>query len=240
MAEIDFSEFTNRGPISTGVTTFPAGITYSSDPAGGAKSIVDLVKTMFPDYANSTNAKVTNTEPKNWYTLAETGGMLGNNISAGRLGRDSIVSYGDGTTKGVRKEDTIKDTAILLHEIMHTRQNASKETDLQKIGLGDDWKELLNAAEKANFPSIASTSWGGNKLEEFLATAVPLRDMQRRGLKPGGVMTEPAKQLDVMLQQFPWLPKYLDINSMPEVPSLKGWEPGIIQKAKDWLKGITK
>lgn len=221
---VDLSEWLFETKPSTQPTYMDKNITSEYDPKGTRVLLAALLDTKFSDYLFAGNEPMLPSVPTNPNAVADTGG-LAPGIRAGNVGK-STVSYSDNKNyKMENPEELFADLTVLLHEITHTRQSQSRDQSQTKA-IGKDWQDLLVDAKALGFPSVGSGVAGGDNLNEFLATAVPLKDMQRRGIVPEqlGSYKKVAESLPKLEKKYPWLETYIKVNAQPEVPSVKGWE----------------
>lgn len=257
---IDFTDWkkSNQTYFEDSKTTKENAPWLKPDDLGGTReyvtnNIADLVPAIieakFKDYQYSSNAKFVNQKPDSG-VVADTGGFLGNQVRVGNLRPSSPDVYYHSASgknsayRGNTTTDQVMDAlGTSLHEIMHTRQQQDRE-ELQKTTLPANiiankaWVAMLKDATKHNFPSVPDNgTQNGDTLQEFLASAVAIKDMQERGITPTGTLKDAAKGLPLLEKKYSWLPKYINDNRRPEVPTLKTWEPGIMQTVLDFIKG---
>lgn len=240
---LDFTEFVDRGPPSEGLT-WDKKDRFSHDPSGGPKLIRTLMENYFNDYVTASDAKINRKVPDR--AVAETGGILGNNISAGNLGNQVRTEYSDARTgkftssKQPDMDKIYEDLSVLLHEVQHTRLSSSKDPKIMSYGAGEDWRKLLEDKDVGEaFPSVGSKVFAGDNLDEFLASALVLDDMTARGIPVKGRMEKAAKLLPELKKRYEWLPSYLKSQRFPESPTLKESPPpkkSLLDRLKEFAR----
>lgn len=226
---LDFTEFVDRGAAEEGLS-WDKKYKSNHDPSGGPKLIQTLMENYFNDYVTASDAKMNRKVPDS--AVAETGGFLGNNISAGNLGNQSRTEYTDARTgkfnssKQPDMDKIYEDLSILLHEVQHTRLSSSKDPKIMSYGIGKAWNEMLKDKDVTEaFPSVGSKVFAGDNLDEFLASALVLDAMTARGIPVKGRMEKAAKLLPELKKKYDWLPSYLKSQRFPESPTLKESPP---------------
>lgn len=228
---VNFDDYLSAKKETTG-KTWDNKQNYRAVDNSMGELLSEIIKARFKDYYNSNNVKVTKEEPDQYGVLADYA-PLGHTIRAGKI-NDNHVTYDDGTYKGYDTPKVIENLANILHEIYHSRSAAGEH---QSKHLGKDWQNMLKEAQEAGFPSVERGFFGGDKLEEFLATAVVLRDMQNRGITPTGRYAPLARKLSEMRTKYPWMDQWLDVNAAPETPDLIPKPQGMFDIIKDKFKG---
>ena len=219
---VDVSELMDTSKLETGVSW--GNRPFVADPVGTGKLLVAVLNGRFPDYMAASDA-VLSTQKAQEGAVAETGGLQGNKVSLGKI-LDSTVDFSGNDLsvrdkfKGPNTSELMDALGITLHELVHTRQ-AKGEPGVQKLALGSDWQDMLKDAAKAGFPSITSAWAGGDKLQEFLATAVAITDMKERDFPVTGKLKSASDALPALKDKYSWLSSYIDAQRRPEIPSLK-------------------
>lgn len=211
---MDLSLFTNV-PVETG-KTWDKKQTYRSDPGMEARIIELLLQTHFPETFQFSKAKFTKDQP-NRSAVASTGGL--NPVGQVNLGPgffNPTVTYSGGTQKGLSTPEILEKLLTILHEGYHVRSNHAPGTH-RKVEK-TQWQSLLDSAKQQGFPSVGKHLFGGDNLEEFLATAVPLTEWERKGLGPtSGQYKGLDSKLENLKKEYPWLAAYIEENSRPEI-----------------------
>lgn len=241
---VDFSKYLETNKLVEGNTEFPLDGSKSITNTNALGDLVaKILQTSFPAYVNNTNTKVTADEPKDFYTTAEYGGLAGDTIKLGKVeGRITTFLDPKGAPKlregavGATSNDVIEALGVTMHELMHARF-ASSKVDSFGINLGKDGHQLLKDANEAGFPSLGSTIFYGDSLNEFLASAIPARQMLDRGMTPTGVIGRAAKMLPDLIKKYPWLNDYMNTYSVPETANstIKSLPPTLAQKLKSYF-----
>jgi hypothetical protein len=221
-ASADFSDY-----LSTNKTTSGPTVGYNGKPDGGqyhdqsnalGQQVVGIIQKDFPDHVDAINTKVTGSEAEDGAT-ASYGGLSGDAIKLGKV-QGSNVTWTDKngnptkSSKPLPTSQVNEALATTLHEIQHARMaNIGTFND----GLGDNWKKMLDDAAQHDFPSVdPQGARNGDALNEFLATATTIKEMQRKGYTPTGRYAEPAAALTTMEQKYPWLKQYVINYIYPE------------------------
>jgi hypothetical protein len=202
--------------------------------------VAQIVQKAFPQYVNRNNAKVTADLSENG-ALASYGGLKGNQISAGKIsGNIETYTYKDQPVTGAfgaTTDDVMDGVGIMLHELMHARQHSNPNSTPNSSKLGKDWQSLLKDAAELDFPSVKKNLFGGDALEELIATAVPVTEMRQRGMTPTGRLKDIPAALDKLNAKYPWLPDYIKEQSDPE--SMKP-KPSTLDTAVTYLQNLLK
>jgi hypothetical protein len=223
-ASADFSDYLNKtNTTSTGPTKG-----YNGKPDGGkfvtqdnavGKQVVNIIQKDFPDHVDAINTKITGDQPSEGAD-ASFGGLGGDKIALGNIKGDNTVWF-DKNGKPSKNnqpppvEKVNEALATTLHEIQHARM---QNIGTFNAGLGKDWKQMLSDAAQHDFPSVQQgiAVNNGDSLNEFLATATTIKEMQRRGYTPTGRYAEPAAALATMEHKYPWLKQYVINYIYPE------------------------
>lgn len=207
-------------------------------PNGTRNLIADVVQKAFPQYVNRNNTKVTG-DPAESGALASFGGLKGNSISAGKITGDmKTYSYKGqpvGGTYGATSDDVMEGVEVMLHELYHGRVASNNVATPNTSKLGKDWQNMLKDAQGAGFPSVGTGLGGGDNLEEFLATAVPISQMKQQGMTPTGRFKDIPAALDDLNKKYPWLPDYIKQQSDPESQKAP---PSAIDNATTWIQNL--
>ncbi len=213
---------------------------------GTNSMIADIVKKSFPQYVNKVNTKVTAEMPE-YGAHASYGGLSGDVVKAGNLGGRHISSFKrDGKnetgTTGATSDDIMEDVTSTLHELYHGRTATSKVRTYKSVNLGKDWKDMLKDAQGLELPSVGGGWGGGDNLEEFLASAVPLEQMKAMGMTPTGMWKEHAKSVDTLKTKYPWLKQYIqEFSNVEQVNSVaSAIQPSAIDDLMSLFKPKTK
>lgn len=221
-ASADFSNYLTTNVTSTKPNYDGKGTNTFQSNALGAK-VVDIIQKDFPQHIDAINTKITG-DRTGGVTLAEYGGLAGDMIKLGNI-QGSSVTWKDknGNVTGSDEDVNMKPNkindglGIALHEIQHARMAGIGSFN---DGVGKDYGNMLEDAAKAWFPSVVTNGpKNGDQLNEFLATATTIKEMQNKGYKPSGLMAEPAAQLPVMEAKYPWLKQYIINYINPEAAS---------------------
>lgn len=221
-ASADFSDYLKTNKATSGPT-----VGYNGKPDGGqwheqsnalGQQVVGIIQKDFPDHVDAINTKVSGTPAEDGAT-ASYGGLGGDKINLGKIAGNNITwtdKNGQPTknSKPLPTDKVNEALATTLHEIQHARMaNIGSFND----GLGKDWKNMLDDAAQHDFPSVdPQGARNGDALNEFLATATTLKEMQRRGYTPTGRYAEPAAALATMEHKYPWLKQYVINYIYPE------------------------
>lgn len=214
---MDFSQFTSR-PATSG-STYDGKDRWTTDPGGEAKLVEALMKLHFPEAAAMAgSARLSAKEPGRGAD-ASTGGLgPSGEVRVGERFFRPVTTYDKAPgVRGLETPAVLEKLMTLLHEGYHVR---SEHAPGVKQGLPDhrEWVPLLQNAKAARFPSIDKHLFQGDNLEEFLATAVPLDQWQKTTIGPTtGRYQGMDKALDQMKGLQPWLTKWLEHNSRPEI-----------------------
>ena len=232
---IDFSAWLNPSDAPTDIITFDDGKpkpwiknykpnNFVEHVGGLQDKILNVLRTNFPMQLEMSNARVTADKPKDYYTQAEFGGLAGNVIKAGKLTGNTYQNVEVGTGKKDANQDlsytgegkTTDGVFTMLHEIYHSRANGVARYN-QK--LGPDWRDMLKDAVKAGFPSTNKGWAGGDNLEELLASAVSIQDMQSKNMKfdKDSKYLYLPKELDNLKEKYSWMQDWLDTYQRPEL-----------------------
>lgn len=208
----------------------------------GGNLAARIIQEKFPDYLNiSVNRKVTADSPGAG-AVADYSPFSGkiNPPKGGRAtewrnvdGKRSANDFwGDGTTT-----DEVIDTAfVMLHEITHARSPLSTS----KLGAPSDQAvaDLLKVAVASDkFPSQGTSG----ALDELVASLLPIRDMNARGIRPtsAGTTAGRAQQgYDQLMKEFSWLPNYLDVQSKPDQKAFST-SPKIVNQPPTFTEAIS-
>ena len=245
---VDWSQY-----LATNKTTdvlADGGTTRVQDASNGLGDLVSkIIQAQFGPQIAGLSTKITAEKPPVG-TLAEYGGAAGDTIKLGNISHDMEISE---TVKGKRKGQTwnaqggyvdtagvLEGVADTMHELYHARTaTAGVGGYKSSSALGSDWKDMLVDAGKAGFPSVTSALGGGDRLEEFLATAVTLGDMKNKNmsLTPGvGRMGSLPTALDTLSAKYKWLPAFIQENSNPTKPAKSPPSKGITGSILDFFK----
>lgn len=209
-------------------------------PNGTRNLIAQVVQKAFPQYVNRNNTKVTGDSAEDG-ALASFGGLKGNQISAGKITGDfksySYKGQPVGGVSGANSDDVIEGVEVMLHELYHGRAASNPNATPNTSKLGKDWQNMLADAQKAGFPSVGTGVGGGDNLEEFLATAVPISEMKSKGMTPTGRFKDIPDALDGLNKKYPWLPDYIQQQSDPESQKAP---PSALDAAASWIQNILK
>jgi hypothetical protein len=216
-AAADFNPYLASNKTETG-NTYDGGKWKTQTNAYGAAA-VDIIKKDFPEHIDQINTKITAGDASAG-AEASYGGSQGDVVNMGKVGgSDTTWTDKNGkpskSNKPLDSNKTNEVLATMLHEVQHARMDGVNSFN---AGIGQDWKKMLDDADKANFPSITSglADHNGDALNEFLATATTIKEMQRKGYEPTGRYAEPAKQLPIMEKKYPWLKQYIINYIYPE------------------------
>jgi len=216
-AAADFSPYLASNKTETGPTAIPKGGSYTTQTNALGAKLVGIIQKDFPDHVDAINTKVTADMPSEGAT-ADYGGLGGDKINLGKLvGSETFWTDSKGKRLNADTLPTSKVNEALattLHEIQHARMDNVTSFN---AGLGDNWRNMLNDAADHDFPSVSKDGVkNGDMLNEFLATATTLKEMQRRGYAPSGRYAEPAAALPALEKKYPWLKQYIINYIYPE------------------------
>jgi hypothetical protein len=215
--DADFKPFLDAVKPETG-KTHDGKETWTTVGTGGL--IASIVQKAFPEYVKNLNTKVTAQMPEYGVT-ASYGGLAGDTIKAGKLTEGNITTYTDKKGNSVvggssDDSDTVMEgVTTMLHELYHARISKAKIGEFKSPNLGANWKDLVKDAQKLQLPSLGS-GFGGDNLEELLATAVPITQMRAMGMTPTGTWKGHAASIDKLQTKYPWLKKYIADFAKPE------------------------
>jgi hypothetical protein len=216
-AAADFSPYLAANKTETGKTYDGGNWNTQTNAYGNAA--VDIIKKDFPDHIDAINTKITANKASEG-AAASFGGAQGDVINMGNVGgSDTTWTDKNGKpSKSNRPLDVNKRNEVLatmLHEVQHARMD---QVNSFNAGLGDKWHTMLDEAAKAGFPSVQEgiAYNNGDSLNEFLATATTIKEMQRKGYEPTGRYAEPAAALPKMEAKYPWLKQYIINYIYPE------------------------
>jgi hypothetical protein len=210
-------------------------------PNASRSLISQVIQKAFPQYVNRNNTKVTD-NPAEDGALASYGGLGGDKINAGKVPTGNISTYsykGQPVTGayGATSDDVMEGVEVMLHELYHGRVANNPNATPNSNKLGKDWQNMLKDAQKAGFPSVGTGIGGGDNLEEFLATAVPISQMRQMGMTPTGRFKDIPDALTALSQKYTWLPDYIKQQSDPESQKAP---PSALDSATSWLQNILK
>lgn len=224
-ADADFSEYlkTDTFSRSEGKESWNKGdVAETFDNAKGSL-IHGIIKNVFPQYLKGTAVKITTEKPEDYNTKASYS-FMGNKISAGKI-KERITTIttakGKQWTVGAESDDIIDGLGIMLHELYHSKIAAHGVNNFAGATLGKDWKNMLKDARESGFPSVGEGIGGGDNIEEFLATAVPVTQMRAMGMTPKGVFKDIPAKLDVIHKKYPWLKDFINQYADPEKANQK-------------------
>jgi hypothetical protein len=210
--------------------------TYVTHPNAAGDLVQQILASRFPDYLSHVNTKVTRQEPEARGALADYSAME-NAVHAGKLKGD-ITTYAnaDGSPRpgnsGADTNDVINNLGLMMHELMHARY-AQSGVGNYGINAGKDWSDMLKTAQTMDFPSMGGDLRNGDTLEEFLSTAVPVRQMTAAGMTPTGRFKDIPGKLDELTKTYPWMNDWLQTYSVPETAKsvAEPVEPSMTEKA---------
>lgn len=186
-----------------------------------------IIESQFSNYTSGVNTKISPEKAADG-ALSEYGGLSGDVIKLGKVSAPMGISE---TLKGKQKGQTwngngayvdtaqvLDGVASTLHELYHARTATAHSAGyVGDPSLGKDWKAMLDDAGKADFPSVSTAIGGGDRLEEFLATAVPITDLRAKGITlSSGRMRGLPEELDKLVTKYPWVPGFIKANSDPQ------------------------
>lgn len=220
-AAADFSNYVATNKVQTGPTvTQGAGknpaTSYEYQTNALAPWLQKTIQDKFPQFVDAINTKITGEKAAEGNT-AEYGGLAGDTIKLGNL-QGSLTTWKTAMGKptgntGIQGSIPNEALTTTLHELMHARMSKIGSFN---DGIGDNWKDMLKDAENAGFPSVHGDTPNGDMLNEFLATATTLKEMQKANIAPGGRYVPVAKALPAMEQKYPWLKQYIINYINPE------------------------
>ena len=219
---IDLSPYIAEHAIEPQQPHAVGGGTYEVHKDGLQNLLVKILEAQFPDLVAAGNGKLLNKSPGPGAVMdyAPVSGEIRGKPRSG-YGTDYIVDRSKiGNVTGVRGATTdqvVDNLGSLLHEFYHAR--AAKGPGNYSKGLatqGNEWKVLLENAITAGFPSISTTYGGGDKLEEFLASAVAVKHMEAKGIQPVNRWAAVAQNLKQLESLHPWLADYITQWEAPE------------------------
>lgn len=221
-ASADFNPYLATNKTETGAT-----VAYNGKPDGGkfvsqsnalGAQLVGIIKKDFPDHIDAIDTKITGNQPSEGAT-ASYGGLNGDQINLGKI-IGSNTQWFDKNGKPSKNNQPLPTSTVnealatTLHEIQHARMN---KIGTFNDGLGDNWKGMLDDAAKGDFPSVDPQGVrNGDALNEFLATATTIKEMQRKGYPLTGRYQAPAAALTTMESKYPWLKQYVINYIYPE------------------------
>lgn len=218
-ASADFTDYLKTNQTTTQPNYDGKGTNTVQTNALGAH-VVDIIQKDFPQHIDAINTKVLGQASAQGAT-AEYGGLAGDSIKLGNL-QGSSVTWKDkngnvtGSDEDVNMQPWKVNEAlgITLHEIQHARMAGIGNFN---DGVGKDYGNMLDDAAKAFFPSVVPNGpKNGDQLNEFLATATTIKEMQNKGYKPSGVMASATAALPGLEKKYPWLNQYIINYINPE------------------------
>lgn len=186
----------------------------------GSKKIVlrSVLENSFPEYLST---------PKDISLSSRKArkGVRGEFFSnSGQIELEPIVG-GDSRVEDVRTGKILRENVsftsdevfdklgVFLHEAMHGRASHLQEEDYEREAKksGMDKNVVLKFALKGKFLSSQS-----NLLSEFVANAIPIRDMRAKNINPTKDWEDQAILLDAMERNIDGLSKFLNTMQTPE------------------------
>ena len=195
--------------------------TYQVHKNGLQDMLVRILQAHFPEAVAGGSGQLTNESPGPG-AVADFGTLSGKIRAQPRSTDKDFIVRRDAKgnvikVNGATTQDVLAQLPTLLHEIYHSR--AAKAPGGYVRGAeskGAEWQLMLENASAAGFPSIQQPVFGGDKLEEFLATATAVKQMQAKGIPVVGTLEKAGKNLQQLEMLHPWLSEYIDQRAAPE------------------------
>lgn len=241
---VDWSDYLSSNKITMGDLRDDPGGKYTVRSNGLGELVQQVIQGSFPQYSDITNTKILKESPEDYNTLASYS-PASDSIKLGRV-TDSIATYTKngkpvGGANGPNSNDVIEAVTTTMHELYHARSANAKATgNFEGPNLGSDWKGMLKEASAAGFPSIGIHTFGGDNIEEFLATAVPVTQMQAKGMTLTGRYKNVPNQLADLNKKYPWLSGFIQEHAMVEQTASKIAPTTSVSSMLESLKSIFK
>lgn len=191
----------------------------------------ELMRAQFPEYIAFSPATVISAKPNDGYNSGEfsprnrTIALDPHGINGMLMepyGKYGYIGFGGGNTT---TEDTLNALRTMLHESTHARMNlAPGQTrarphpaeQLKAQMNSDRYIEMLKDIQASNLPSVSSVTSPHAIINEYFATATPVRDMTRKNLSTRKLQQE-LEKVDYLAKKYPELEKMRSDWERPEL-----------------------
>ena len=205
-----------------------------------AALIPALMRAHFPEYVQNARATVSDVplNVKNTYGQYISSGFpsrLGPeiqmspraNLHPNEYSSMNMLRAPGGGYVGTGDKNTTTDTTLnalgtLMHEGYHARMQPNfyskrdANESLKKLMGNDKYNSFMTTLEMTNLPSVQNPELNNeSRLNEFLSTAVPTKQMLDKGIKSSDALQH-AKEINYLTYKYPELKSFIDQWTQPE------------------------